>query len=136
MSLTQIAVIMLIALILFGPEDLPVFARALGKMVAKVRKLIKEISSEFQDVIDTPTNIVNDVLKEPNKGKTAKQETSPRELPEEEQNNKDQEELLTYEDNISTDDTKEASSKRIGTNPLSDLPPDIVTYSKDKQAGE
>ena len=124
MSLTQIAIIMLIALILFGPEDLPVFARALGKMVAKVRWFIKEISKEFQDVIDTPTNIINDVIKEPSKekkSKTAEPLPSTEKTSQSENDDKsgDGEELLTYEDN---------------SNPLSELPADIVTYP-DKASG-
>ena len=124
MSLTQIAIIMLIALILFGPEDLPVIARALGKMVAKVRGFIKEISKEFQDVIDTPTNIINDVIKEPSKEKKSDSQSPSTEKKSESVNNDksdDGEELLTYEDK---------------NNPLSELPEDIVTYPKDKQAGE
>lgn len=126
MSLTQIGIIMVIALILFGPEDLPVFARALGKMVRKVRKFTSEITKEFQGVIDTPTNIVNDVLKEPSKEKISKEKSSSGETSELEKESEVREELLTYEDNKLEEET----------NPLSDLPADIVKYAKDKQAGE
>lgn len=135
MSLTQIAIIMVIALILFGPEDLPVFARALGKTVHKVRKFASEITKEFQGVIDAPTNIVNDVLKEPNKGKTAKEKSSSGETSQLEKESDDREELLTYEDN-KLEETKKMETDSQDTNPLSELPADIVKFSKDKQAGE
>lgn len=135
MSLTQIGIIMVIALILFGPEDLPVFARALGKTVRNVRKFASEITKEFQGVIDTPTNMVNDVLKEPKKeiitkGKSSSGETSPLE-----KESDDREELLTYEDN-KLEENKESKADTQDTNPLSELPADVVKYSKDKQAGE
>lgn len=135
MSLTQITIILVIALILFGPEDLPVFARALGKTVHKVRKFASEITKEFQSVIDTPTNIVNDVLKEPNKGNTAKEKLSSGETSQLEKESDDREELLTYEDN-KLEETKKAEIDSQDTNPLSELPADIVKFSKDKQAGE
>ncbi len=134
MSLTQIGIIMVIALILFGPEDLPVFARALGKTVRNVRKFASEITKEFQGVIDTPTNMVNDVLKEPKKEKTTKGKSSGETSPLEKES-EDREELLTYEDN-KLEETKESQADSQETNPLSELPADIVKFSKDKQAGE
>ena len=135
MSLTQIAIIMIIALILFGPEDLPVFARALGKTVYKVRKFASEVTKEFQGVIDTPTNMVNDILKEPSKEKTSSQKSSSAETSQLNKGNVDREELLTYEDN-KLEETKKTEPDSQDTNPLSDLPADIVKFSKDKQAGE
>lgn len=124
MGLTEIALIMFVALILFGPEDLPVIARALGKTVFQVRKFVNEISREFQEAIDTPTNVINEVLKDtPSKEK----------LPKAEDKAKDTEELLSYEDKreeVSAD----VSAKE--TNPLAELPSDIVSAPKDTQAGE
>lgn len=135
MSLTQIGIIMVIALILFGPEDLPVFARALGKTVRNVRKFTSEITKEFQGVIDTPTNMLNDVLKEPKKGKTTTGKSSSEETSALEKESDDREELLTYEDN-KLEENKESEADSQDINPLSELPADIVKYSKDKQAGE
>lgn len=64
MSLTEIAVIIFVVLILFGPEDLPEVARALGKIVRQVRRYTSEISEEFKNVIEEPGKIVNDALKD------------------------------------------------------------------------
>ncbi len=134
MSLMQIAVIMVIALILFGPEDLPVFARALGKTVYKVRKFASEVTKEFQGVIDAPTNMVNDILKEPSKEKTSNQKSPSADTSQIKKESVDREELLTYEDN-KLEETKKTETSQ-NTNPLSDLPADIVKFSKDKQAGD
>ncbi|KUO66341.1 MAG: hypothetical protein APF84_18105 [Gracilibacter sp. BRH_c7a] len=136
MSLMQIAIIMIIALILFGPEDLPVFARALGKTVYNIRKFANEITKEFKDVIDTPTNMVNDVLKEPNKEKITKEKSFSEEKSPSEKESDDREELLTYEDNKLEEKPKTIDTESNYSNPLSDLPADVVTYPKDKQAGE
>jgi sec-independent protein translocase protein TatB len=124
MSFTEIALILFVALILFGPEDLPVIARTLGKMVFQVRRFMNEITKEFQDAIDTPSNVINDVLKDQpgtsKKSGAAKKEDEP------------EEELLTYEESKqepSAETTKDA-------NPLAELPSDIISYSKESQAGE
>lgn len=64
MSLTEIGLILLVALILFGPEDLPVVARAVGKIVYQGRKYLREISLEFQGVIDTPVEVIKNATQD------------------------------------------------------------------------
>lgn len=127
MSLTEIALIMFVALILFGPEDLPVVARTLGKMMFQVRKLVNELGNEFQEIIETPSNVINEALKEsPTKeNKNASQN---------EKLNVENEELLSYEK--AKNNTNLA--KPIETNPLAELPSEIISTSnpKDTQAGE
>jgi len=64
MSLTEITLIAFVALILFGPEDLPVVARTLGKIMWQVRRYTSELSKEFQNALETPTNVINQALKD------------------------------------------------------------------------
>ena len=115
MGFTEIVMIMAIALILFGPEDLPDIARTLGKVVFEIRKATNELTKEFQGSFDTPSKVLN---------KAFEQTTSPRlthlatavsqsEAPE---SNTDIE-LLKYEDEIPDD-------------PLAELPLDMVSYEE------
>jgi len=50
----EIILILAIALILFGPEDLPDIARTIGKVVFEVRKATHDLTSEFQNSMDKP----------------------------------------------------------------------------------
>lgn len=124
MSLTELTLILVVALILFGPEDLPVVARALGKIVYQVRKYTNEISKELKDAIDAPANTINSVLRD----------TAPKQKPASaEKNDSSKEVLLSYEEDSREDpseNTKEA------TNPLAELPSTIVSAPKETQAGE
>jgi sec-independent protein translocase protein TatB len=123
MSLTEITLIMVVALILFGPEDLPVIARTLGKMVFQARKFLNEITKEFNEAIETPSNMINEALKDkPNTGKA----------PEPNKGEEEPEELLTYEE--SRKPSSENTAKE--ANPLAELPSDIVSNAKEPQAGE
>lgn len=125
MSLTELSLILFVALILFGPEDLPVIARTLGKMVYQIRKYSNEITKEFQDALETPSKVINDALQEaPPKAMTSVENKA---------DNSDTEELLSYEDNSQEEKTVVSSQE---TNPLADLPSDIISYSKEPQAGE
>lgn len=133
MGLTEIALILVVALILFGPEDLPVFARAFGKIVYQVRKYANEITKEFKDVIDTPSNVAKDVLKVPEKGSKGK--VLPEGAPELKNEDDNDEEFLTYEDEKVIKDEKKKEEPE-DLNPLSELPADTVSQPKDKQAGE
>ncbi len=54
MGFGEIVFIMAIALILFGPEDLPKVARVVGKVIYEVRKLTHEFTKEFQDFVENP----------------------------------------------------------------------------------
>jgi Tat protein translocase TatB subunit len=125
MSFTEIALIMFVALILFGPEDLPVVARALGKIVFQARKIMQELTQEFQQVINTPSNVINEVLKD-TPAQAAK--------PEPEKQEENTEELLSYEENT----TGDSSEKQVQgtTNPLTELPSEIVSSPKDTRVGE
>jgi len=47
MGIGEIILILAIALILFGPEDLPEIARTIGKIVFEIRKATNELTREF-----------------------------------------------------------------------------------------
>lgn len=120
MGLTELTLILFVALVLFGPEDLPVIARTLGKIVYQVRRYTTEISKEFQEALNTPGNVINEALKDkPDKKDTASSDPS-----------EETEELLSY------DDSKDEGKSPQSTNPLAELPSDMISYSKEPQAGE
>ncbi|MFZ3102402.1 MAG: twin-arginine translocase TatA/TatE family subunit [Desulfitobacteriaceae bacterium] len=54
MGFGEIIFIMAIALILFGPEDLPKVARAVGKVIYEFRKLTHDFTREFENFIEAP----------------------------------------------------------------------------------
>lgn len=116
MGISEIILIMAIALILFGPEDLPDIARTIGKIVYEIRKATQELTSEFQSsIMDNPVNTIN---------KAFEQTISPQAVQQEQHDSVDEtpkdeiaEDLLTYEDDIKAD-------------PLADLPADMVSYEE------
>ena len=48
-SFEQVVVLLLLALILFGPERLPEVAEKLGRWVAKLRQASSEMTQHYQD---------------------------------------------------------------------------------------
>ncbi|RNC29616.1 MAG: Sec-independent protein translocase protein TatB [Candidatus Dichloromethanomonas elyunquensis] len=111
MGLTELVLILVVALILFGPEDLPVIARTLGKIFFQVRKYTEELTREFQDAINIPEKVINDALTE-----------SPAQTKALAEKNDDAEELLTYEDYPGDTPAKPMQE----ANPSADLPSDSV----------
>lgn len=53
-SITEITVIFLVALVLFGPEQLPVLARTLGKLTGQVKRTSDSLRREFYNSVYTP----------------------------------------------------------------------------------
>lgn len=115
MGLTEIILILVIALILFGPEDLPDIARTLGKVVFEIRKATQELTKEFQNSLDTPTNILNKAYEQTISSNASQQETIV--TPKEAADLRNDEKLLTYEDEKPDD-------------PLAELPLDMVSYEE------
>ncbi|ODA41999.1 twin-arginine translocase TatA/TatE family subunit [Desulfosporosinus sp. BG] len=115
MGLTEIILILVIALILFGPEDLPDIARTLGKVVFEIRKATNELTKEFQSSLDTPANVLNKAFEQTISSKTSEQETVI--PPKEAEDISNDEKLLTYEDEKPDD-------------PLAELPLDMVSYEE------
>jgi TatA/E family protein of Tat protein translocase len=141
MSFNEIIVLLIIALVLFGPDDLPDIARALGKIVYEIKKITGDMTKEFQEAVNTPSNMLKKTLDDalyatPKKsGQEAKKEAAKETAKETETEtssvasatttttdssnsdqvkpNIDDEELLTYDDD-----------------PLAELPKDMVSYEK------
>ena len=123
MGISEILLIMVIALILFGPEDLPDIARTIGKVVFEIRKATNEMTKEFQSsIMDDPAKVFN---------KAFEQTSSPHvtEADDERSGADDRktEELLTYEDEILVTDEQ---SKTKTEDPLAELPSDMVSYEE------
>ena len=135
MSFTEIALILFVALVLFGPEDLPVIARTLGKIFYQVRSYANELTKEFKEAIDTPGNILNEAFSDPLKDNKKDDKRYNAQHPQEkEQTNEhkedNSEDLLSYEETEKSDDTKKDNAEE--SNPLLDLPQDMVSRPNDK----
>ncbi|MGI6119781.1 MAG: Sec-independent protein translocase subunit TatA/TatB [Desulfosporosinus sp.] len=61
MGMSEILLILIVVLLLFGPEDLPKIARAIGKGIFEIRKATDQLSREFQKTAmdSNPVNIIN-----------------------------------------------------------------------------
>ncbi|MDP4126752.1 MAG: twin-arginine translocase TatA/TatE family subunit [Bacillota bacterium] len=117
MGFSEILLIMVIALILFGPEDLPDIARTIGKVIYEIRKATQELTSEFQNsLIDNPVNSINKAFEQTIKTPAVEQGNSAASVSETQKDEID-EDLLTYDDEIPKD-------------PLAELPADMVSYEE------
>ena len=58
-SLTEFTIIFLVALVLFGPEQLPVLARTLGKLSGQVKKTSDSLRREFYNSVYPPADLKN-----------------------------------------------------------------------------
>ena len=56
----EVLVILLLALVVLGPERLPQAARTMGRWVAEIRKLTGSLQAEVQDVVDEVMRPVNE----------------------------------------------------------------------------
>ena len=54
LSGTEILVVLVVALIVLGPEKLPGVARQIGEWAAKLRSLTQNLQTEMRDVLDDP----------------------------------------------------------------------------------
>lgn len=122
MGFTEILLIMAIALILFGPEDLPNIARRIGKAYFEIRKVTNELTKEFQRSIDSPTNILNKAFEHTASPRIVEQVTHGA------YGDSTNNELLRYEDEIPTD---EGSSKDKADDLVVELP--LGKYSIEKR---
>lgn len=130
MSFSELIVLMAIALILFGPEDLPDVARAVGRVVHEVKKIASDMTREFQDVAKAPSNILEkafeDTVKKPSPTNVSKEESA---------NSSDSPEKSTGDASSSNEaaDQEEIITEEILTyeeDPLAELPEEMVSYEK------
>ena len=54
-------IILVVALLLFGPKKLPELGRSIGQTMKEIKKSTKEIRDEFQDEIDEVKEAVDTV---------------------------------------------------------------------------
>lgn len=123
MNLSDLVILMVVGLILFGPEDLPDVARAVGKIVFEIKKMANEATKEFQDAVNTPSNIINKALEESNQSSTSSEPSRAAQ-----NTSEPEEELLTYDEAESSTEEPPQDTD----NPLSELPKDMVTYPNEK----
>lgn len=147
MNFTEIVIIMAIALILFGPEDLPDIARMIGKIVYEIRKAVNDLTSEFEDVVKEPVATMNKALdditklgrsssgapkaaghvpEEPGSEKLGSKESGGGEASGDEIGPAD--ELLTYDDELDAKDGLTPGAD----DPLAQLPSGMVSYEEEK----
>lgn len=112
MGMSEILLIMVIVLILFGPEDLPGIARTIGKVVFQIRQATNELAKEFQKTnLDNPVNMINKAFEQTTSSHVT--------LTQNEQSGTDDrktnDELLTHEDEIPA---SEEPSKTKSEDPL------------------
>lgn len=152
MSFTGIILILLVALIVFGPEDLPKIARQIGKIIYQARRYYDGFMKDFRNVIDEPmkdlTKDITETLDTPRKelegieasilkavsDKSQSSEKSSASSDSQSQdgqteNSDSGEILLRYEDDVSQ--TTESSQDKVrAANPLEDLPQTLVQGSR------
>ena len=126
MGFSEILLIMAIALILFGPEELPDIARKIGKVVFEIRNATHELTKEFQSSMDTPVNVLNKAFEQTTSSRVTDKETQGSQS-EAQENSITDADLLTYEDEIPA--TKEPP-KANADDPLAELPLDMVSYEE------
>ena len=132
MSFNELIILMIIALILFGPEDLPDVARAIGKVVFEIKKIAGDMTKEFQEAVNTPTNVLKKTLDDtlnPTPKKTStetKKETT-----------KDSSTVAVANanaaDSAKVEQTAPNGDEELLTydeDPLAELPQDMVSYEK------
>jgi Tat protein translocase TatB subunit len=124
MGMSEILLIMVIVLILFGPEDLPDIARTIGKVVFQIRKATNDMAKEFQNSnLDNPVNMLSKAFEQT----TSSRVNSTHEEQSGADDRKTDDELLTYEDEIPA---TEEPSKTKSEDPLAELPLDMVSYEE------
>src|SRR5699024_6590874 len=64
LGFTELLVVVVVALIFIGPNQLPEYARKLGKMLREVRKYTSTASKDIQENIVEPLNEIQQPLKE------------------------------------------------------------------------
>ena len=64
MSFGELIFLMVLALILFGPEDLPVVARTVGRVIFELRKATADLTREFQTNLQMPSDVIEKAFQE------------------------------------------------------------------------
>jgi sec-independent protein translocase protein TatA len=66
LGMQEIAVIFILALIIFGPRKLPELGKTLGRSLAEFKKASSELKQTWEDEVrlNTEKNVVSDIIKE------------------------------------------------------------------------
>jgi TatA/E family protein of Tat protein translocase len=66
LGMQEIAVIFILALIIFGPRKLPELGKTLGKSLAEFKKASSELKQTWEDEVrlDKEKDVVSDILKD------------------------------------------------------------------------
>lgn len=144
-SMSELLILMVIGVIIFGPEDLPDIARTIGKFVFEIKKMFndatkdfkdattdfKDVTKDIKDVLDTPANIINKTFDESVKPVLDMNSSSSKKQTDESNvSNEAKEELLTY-DEVEVDKSSaepQAKDQDKVRDPLADLPENMVSY--------
>lgn len=147
MSFSEIILLMGIALVLFGPEDLPEIARTLGKVVYEIRKATADLTGGFSDIMQSPADTLSrafDASSRNGEGEGSEGEEGSPEGNSEGTAKTEDEELLDYEGNPAHAETgtkvkgqdagefrdKKDTDMEQREDPLAELPPGVVSYEK------
>ena len=68
-GLPELIIILIVALLVFGPKKLPDLAKSLGKGMAEFKKATDDFKSTIQNDVSSIENEVRDVKKDIRKGK-------------------------------------------------------------------
>ncbi|HEX3028464.1 MAG TPA: twin-arginine translocase TatA/TatE family subunit [Clostridia bacterium] len=136
-SMNELLILMVIGVIIFGPEDLPDIARTVGKFVYEIKKMfneatkdIKDATKDFKDVIDAPSNVINKTYEDTIKPVLDLDNTSSKKTTHEEKVGKEAEEkLLTYDEVEKTASNPQVEERDKDLDPLAELPTDMVSYN-------
>ena len=62
MSMFNIILILALALIVFGPDDLPRIARTMGRIFNQGRNLLQGVSKDFTNMVNEPVKDIKNVM--------------------------------------------------------------------------
>lgn len=146
-SMTELLILMVIGVIIFGPDDLPDIARTVGKFVFEVKKMFNDATKDFKeatkditDVVQTPSNIIKKTIDDSVKPaldsvKPALDLNSSRsstQVEDAQKGNEEEDKLLTYDEVEKSSSEPQLEVEETGDDPLADLPEDMVSYKVEK----
>lgn len=139
-SMTELLILMVIGVIIFGPDDLPDIARTVGKFVFEVKKMFNDATKDFKeatkditDVVQTPSNIIKKTIDDSVKpALDLNSSRSSTQVEDAQKGNEEEDKLLTYDEVEKSSSEPQLEVEETGDDPLADLPEDMVSYKVEK----